>query len=296
MKSWNILFLVNLVCLVGLMISSCKSIGSNEYGIIQDTENRGTFYFRLYEGEDLKNIIKKNSKNLSKDYTNLGCIVCRFTCDLNEQKNIDYKNVHVICNKDPRYVSCSDIGFDEKSITYQNRKKDLESELVITNTKDRQDLYEYFEKRLNLFEKKFLGYYDTCAEDIRYLCPIKQSVLGDKLAVVFDNTWEEYGDGIYKLNDIHPHFYHATDGKLYSANESKDACKKWGNYWRLITNEEFDFVNKKNMAVIIPGRMNLGEDQCFVTYNSSTKEVQFKSFSERDCSNETQGRIICFGM
>ena len=323
--------LVTMILAISFGLLSCKSIKSHEYGVLSDsTREEGLYYFKLFEGDTLKNIIEKNKEYLSRDkkltaynqYSNEldniksyveDCIVCRFTCTVKNEMKIDSTNVTNVCNQDPRYVPCSRVGFNNESKTYNNLKEALTSEDVVVKLVDQKSLYDYFEERLELYDSKYDQYYSNwfMVGASRYLCPVDSTL--NSLVSIYSNKWEEIEEGkIYMLVDKSQgsswaNYYHATDGKLHSIrNENpfqlcsqlnnKETIQGYKTPWYPIQSANFDYVNEKKMAVSISRRMNLGSKQCFITYaqNGNGYSYVLKSFADdRDCSKETSGRLIC---
>ncbi len=315
--------LVTMILAISFGLLSCKSIKSNEYGVLSNsTREEGLYYFKLFEGDTLTKIIEKNKEELNqtgklndiKSYIK-DCIVCRFTCTVKNEMDITSTNVTNICNQDPRYVPCSQVGFNNESKTYNNLKEALTSEDVVVKLVDQKSLYDYFEERLELYGTSYDQYYsdryDRSETVSRYLCPLDSTL--NSLVSIYSNTWEEVEKGkIYKLVDKSQgsslaNYYHATDDTLHSVQDENplQLCSQLNNQetihgyptqWYPINTANFDYVNEKKMAISLKRRMNLGSKQCFITlYQKDGKYFSvLKSFAEdKDCSKETSGRLIC---
>ena len=322
MRLWMILSVVS------LYLFACKTVSSEESGVVSDSEmNSGLYYFKIYEGGDLGMIISEHWQKFSPtdEYTAMlkGCIICRFTCNAKNAVDINKDNVVKICNKDPVYIPCSDIGFKDNtsSVAYTELKEDLKSNDVVIKKVGEKSLYDYFEERMDLYGNYYTSYHNSSiAIDnpdrvgaARYLCPIG----GGSMATIYSTAWEEVvEDLIYKLidpstNNERAKYYHVTDGKNYSIENENlvELCRdlektensKYINMedrkssFYPISSEDFDFANKKKMAVSLQRRMRLGVNQCFITSvkTGNQKSYVLKSFSGRDCSKETSGRLIC---
>ena len=307
-----------------LLLLSCRTVQSTEYGVISDSQKEeGLYYFKLYEEETLNKIFENNKEvfdentlaimgNLARE-----CILCRFTCTTKSDLEINKENVVNICNKDPMFVRCENIGFNEDSLTYDSLKDKLSSDDIIIKMMGEKSLNDYFEERLKIFDMEYQKYYSSqqgfWLDKVglsRYICPV--DVGNNSLAAVYDDTWEEIEEGkIYKLldkgnNDEWATYYHATDEKIHSL-KGEDPVKLCNNLdqqslisgkkaeWYPISSENFDYVNEKNMAVSIQRRMKLGTNQCFITQFKEGNDYfyKLKSFSGRDCSKGISGRLIC---
>lgn len=269
-------------------IFSCKSIDSHQSGVLQNTKE-GIYYFKIFDYDDFKKLEEQGFiytdlwvGNKRGKLNNDLCVICRLKCRNDSFDEINMDTLSKLCDQDPKYMNCNDVGFNEKDKIFNQYKDALSSDMVIKNQEGYIDLYNYFEKINEIFDHE---YTDDFGQSV--------CVLSSDKIMLYDETWESIvADEIYKLQ-AGSDYYHATDGKLYSnQEEALEVCKNLKDEnlkWELISSEEFDLVNKKNMAKSIRSRMNLGRHQCFYTSNNEKK-----AFSDtKDCTNETQGRVLC---